>query len=64
MEKRVLGIVLSLLGVVGLVMAAVYFMNTRGSDRRLKEVVVYAILGAIIFFSGIGLIRSTKDKAT
>lgn len=64
MEKRVLGIILSLLGVVGLILAAVNFMNGGSGTRNVKEIVIYGILGAIFFFAGIGLVRSTKDKPT
>lgn len=61
MEKRVLGIVLSLVGVIGLIMAGVNFMNGAGT-RDLKQIVVYGVLGAIFFFAGIGLIRNTRDR--
>ena len=61
MEKRVLGIVLSLVGVIGLIMAGVNFMNGSGT-RDLKQIVVYGVLGAIFFFAGIGLIRNTRDR--
>jgi hypothetical protein len=44
-------------------MAAVNFMNGGGA-RNTKEIVIFAILGAIFFFAGIGLVRSTKDKPT
>jgi uncharacterized membrane protein len=64
MEKRVMGIVLSLLGVVGLIMAAVNFMNGGGGSRNVKEIIIYGLLGAIFFFAGIGLVRTTRDKAT
>lgn len=63
MEKRVLGIILSLLGVIGLILAAVNFMNGGGA-KNVKEIIMYGILGAIFFFAGIGLVRSTKDKPT
>lgn len=63
MEKRILGIILSVLGIVGLIMAAVNFMNGGGS-KNVKEIIIYAVLGAIFFFAGIGLIRNTKDRAT
>jgi hypothetical protein len=63
MEKRVIGIVLTLLGVVGLIMAAVNFMNG-GGGKNFKEIIIYSILGAIFFFAGIGLVRSTKDRPT
>ena len=59
MEKRVLGIILSLVGVIGLIMAGVNFMNGSGT-RDLKQIVVYGVLGAIFFFAGIGLIRATR----
>ncbi|HMH23256.1 MAG TPA: hypothetical protein VK563_15835 [Puia sp.] len=65
MEKRILGIILSILGLIGLVMAAIGFINTNGgSGRRIKEIAVYSILGVIFFFAGISLIRNTKDKPT
>lgn len=63
MEKRVLGIILSLLGVTGLILAAVHFMSPSGGGmKNIKSIVMYGILGAIFFFSGIGLIRNTKDR--
>lgn len=62
MEKRILGIIFSLLGAAGLIMAAINFMNGGGNTHNVKTIVIYAILGAIFFFSGIGLIRSTKDR--
>lgn len=62
MEKRILGIILSLLGITGLILAAVNFMNTSGGQRSVKTIVVFSILGAVFFFAGIGLIRNTKDK--
>ena len=64
MEKRVLGIILSLLGVIGLIMAAVNFMNGGSGNKNIKEILIYGVLGAIFFFAGIGLVRNTKDKAT
>lgn len=64
MEKRVLGIILSLLGVVGLIMAGVRFLNGSGGNYNVKEIILYGLLGAIFFFAGIGLIRSTKDRPT
>ena len=64
MEKRVLGIILALLGVVGLILAAVNFMSGGSAAKNVKEIVTYAVLGAIFFFAGVGLVRSTKDKAT
>lgn len=64
MEKRILGIILSIVGILGLILAAVGFMNGGDSTRHIKSIVVYGVLGVIFFFSGIGLVRNTKDKPT
>jgi len=65
MEKRLLGIILSILGVVGLVVAGVYFMNSNGHEgRNIKGIVMFGLLGFIFFFAGISLIRNTKDRET
>ncbi|MHA4806810.1 hypothetical protein ACX0G9_01820 [Flavitalea flava] len=64
MEKRILGIVLSLLGVIGLILAAVRFANGGSNGQSIRMIFIYSILGAIFFFAGIGLIRNTKDRPT
>jgi len=64
MEKRLLGIILTLLGVVGLIYAGITFMDTGSNAKHIKAIIFSGLLGAIFFFSGIGLIRNTKDKAT
>ena len=65
MEKRILGIILSMVGVIGLIIAAMNFINANGGGgRKIKEIAVYGILGAIFFFAGVSLIRNTQDKAT
>jgi uncharacterized membrane protein len=62
MEKRILGIILSIIGVVGLILAAVRFAKGVSGSQSIRMIFVYAILGAIFFFSGIGLIKNTKDR--
>jgi uncharacterized membrane protein len=64
MEKRILGIILSILGIAGLIYAGIYFMNGGTGTRNIKAIIFSGILGAVFFFSGISLIRSTKDKET
>ena len=64
MEKRVFGIILTVLGIVGIILAAINFMNGGASMKNFKEITVYGIIGFIFFFAGIGLIRTTRDKAT
>ena len=62
MEKRILGIILSVLGIGGLIYAGVIFMN--GGNNALKTIIFTGVLGVIFFLSGISLVRSTKDKPT
>ena len=62
MEKRVLGILLAILGMAGLILAAISFINGGHGARGTKAIVAYALLGIIFFFAGIGLIRTTSDK--
>jgi uncharacterized membrane protein len=57
--KKLFGTVLTLLGIGGLVYAAILFGNSTGTTKAL---IVYGVLGAIFFFSGIGLIRTTKSQ--
>ena len=64
MEKRVLGIILSIVGIIGLIIAAISIINGTASNRGVKEILVFGILGAIFFFAGIGLVRNTSDKPT
>ena len=61
--KRIFGIILTILGIAGLIYCATLFMNAQGTERQVKSLIVYGILGAIFFFTGIGLIRGTKDDA-
>lgn len=64
MEKRVLGIILSVLGVAGLICAGIAFMNGGSGTKNIKVIMFSGIVGAIFFFAGIGLVKNTKDKAT
>ncbi len=64
MEKRTLGIILALLGMVGLILAGVNFMNGGSNTHNIKQIILYGVLGAIFFFAGVGLVRNTRDKAT
>jgi uncharacterized membrane protein len=61
--KRIFGIILTVLGIVGLVYFASLFINSSGSERQVKLLIVYGLLGAIFFFTGISLVRNTRDDA-
>jgi len=61
--KRIFGALLTLLGIAGLIYAAVLFANTTVSTRNTKSLVIYGILGLVFFIAGIGLVRTTKDES-
>ena len=61
--KRTFGIILTVLGIAALIYFATLFINASGSERQIKILVIYGLLGAIFFFTGISLIRNTRDDA-
>jgi len=61
--KRIFGGLLTVLGIAGLVYAAVLFAVTTSGARSVKLLAVFSILGIIFFIAGIGLIRTTKDES-
>ncbi len=63
MEKKVIGIILTILGIAGLIVAAMKFVNSSGGGSNVKMITVYGILGLIFFFSGIGLMKTTRDNS-
>lgn len=63
MEKKMFGIILTVLGIAGLIAAAVSFVNTKGGSYNIKLILVYSVLGVIFFFTGIGLMKTTRDQS-
>lgn len=61
--KRLFGGLLTILGIVGLIYAAVIFAETSGGTRDIKSLIIYGALGVVFFMSGISLVRGTKDEA-
>ncbi|MES2628465.1 MAG: hypothetical protein V4616_05800 [Bacteroidota bacterium] len=61
--KRLFGTLLTVLGIGGLIYAAVLFANTDGASRDIRGLIIYGILGFLFFITGIGLVRNTKDTA-
>lgn len=61
MEKRILGILLTLLGIAGLIMAGYNFMEGGNGAHNVKQVILFGVLGAVFFFAGISLVRNTRD---
>jgi len=61
--KRIFGALLTVLGIVGIIYAAILFVNNSGGTHNIKSLVIYGILGLIFFIAGTNLIRTTKDEA-
>ena len=61
--KRIFGFLLTTLGIVGLIYTAVVFTGTAGSNRDLKALIIYGVLGIVFFVSGISLVKNTKDES-
>ena len=63
MEKSIFGTILTILGIVGLILAGYHFVQGNiHSEYNFKAIAAYGILGLIFFFGGIGLIRSTRKE--
>jgi uncharacterized membrane protein len=61
--KRIFGALLTILGISGLIYAAVLFANSSGGDRNIRSLVIYGVLGLVFFIAGISLVRTTKDES-
>ncbi|ALJ00665.1 hypothetical protein [Rufibacter tibetensis] len=65
--KRTFGTILTVLGIVGLIWGAYTFLAGGGSVGNVSvnqfSSLVPFILGLIFFFTGISLIKGTKDTA-
>ncbi len=61
--KRIFAVLLTILGIVGLIYTAIIFIDTSGGNRDIKMLLIYGVLGLLFFISGIGLVRATKDES-
>ena len=61
--KRIFGALLTIMGTIGLIYAAVLFVDATGSTHDIKALSTYGILGLLFFISGISLVRTTKDES-
>jgi hypothetical protein len=61
-EKRLFGVIITILGIAGLLLAAYNLVqgNTT-TNHSVMSVAIYGIQGILFFFAGIGLIRNTRD---
>jgi uncharacterized membrane protein len=61
--KRIFGALLTILGIAGLIYAAVLFANTSDTKHEILTDVIFAVLGLVFFIAGINLVRTTKDES-
>jgi hypothetical protein len=61
MRKKIVGIILSILGIASLVSAFIY-MNGPGSSDHLAALLARGVLGAIAFFAGIWLVDQRAGR--
>ncbi len=57
--KRTFGGILTVLGIIGLIYAGVQVIQHRSSATTL---IVVGLISVLFFFSGIGLVKNTKDE--
>ncbi len=62
MEGKILGVILSILGITGLILAVIY-MNNAEDIKSVNLLLACGIGGAISFFAGLRLIPSAKRPA-
>ena len=58
--KRTFGTILTILGIAGLIYTGVGIIQ---HNNNYTSLTVVGIIGIIFFFTGISLIRNTKDEA-
>lgn len=57
--KRTFGAILTILGIIGLIYTGVGVIN---HDGRVTTLTVVGIIAILFFFTGISLVRTTKDE--
>jgi len=58
--KRTFGAILTVLGIIGLIYTGVQIIQHAGEATTL---IVVGLIAIIFFFTGISLVRNTKDEA-
>lgn len=56
--KRTFGFILTVLGIIGLIYTGIQVIQRSGNTTNL---IVIGIIALLFFFSGIGLVKNTKD---
>jgi len=58
--KRTFGAILTVLGIIGLIYTGIQIIQHTGAATTL---IVIGLISVIFFFTGISLVRDTKDEA-
>lgn len=58
--KRTFGAILTVLGIIGLIYSGIGIINHNNGATTL---IVVGLIALLFFFSGISLVRNTKDEA-
>ena len=58
--KRIFGAILTVLGIIGLIYTGANIIN---HTAHFTTLAVIGIISLLFFFSGIGLVKATADKA-
>jgi uncharacterized membrane protein len=58
--KRTFGAILTVLGIIGLIYTGIGVINHSGQATTL---IVVGVISVLFFFTGISLVRNTKDEA-
>ena len=61
MERKLLGTVMIILGLAGMSIAGMNFINGNGSVENIINVIIFIIGGAILFFAGINFLVPQKQ---
>jgi len=61
--KKIFGTILTLLGIGGLIYAAVIFANTGGGPRDTRSLIIFGLLGLLFFVYGVSLVRTTQEAS-
>jgi uncharacterized membrane protein len=57
--KRTFGAILTVLGIIGLIYSGISIIN---HSANITTLIVVGIIALLFFFSGIGLVKNTKDE--
>lgn len=60
--KSILGLLLSLVGIFGLLYTILLYNHSSETGTGIRTVIIYGTLGAVLLASGFGLNESVKDE--